>query len=441
MTTPTKRTCGTQDVHNRLMATEPEYAANRVRIENHALEYARTRGLTGRTGITVIPVVVHVVYHNAAENISDAQINSQIDVLNKDYRKTNADIPKLPAVFAPLATDCRIEFQLATKDPSGNPTNGITRTKTNKTSFGYDDTVKSGASGGHDSWPCDKYLNIWVCPLGGGLLGYAQFPGGPAATDGVVILHSAFGTTGTAAAPFNLGRTATHEIGHFLNLYHIWGDERPDQDPCSLSDFVGDTPNQAGPNYQKPTFPHVTCSNGPNGDLFMNYMDYVDDDTMFMFTAGQVTRMHACLDSDRASLGFQKNVINPKIIKDFSDSKGTKDIRDIKWKDIIDIKVQDQMKNIKEVKEKEFKEVQEGPKLQESLPTLPQVSLEGRVVQLEQVVTALTHFIGSEQRPDLQTSALSQEADLQALSQQLAQQAVDAKAAKDNKDVEKLREV
>ena len=139
-----------------------------------------------------------------------------------------------------------------------------------------------------------------MCQLGGGLLGYAQFPGGPAATDGVVILHSGFGTSGTAAAPFNLGRTATHEIGHWLNLRHIWGD---DGTGCSGSDFVADTPNQGGPNYGTPTFPKVSCGNAPNGDMFMNYMDYVDDAAMVMFTAGQVTRMQASLDGLRSSIG------------------------------------------------------------------------------------------------------------------------------------------
>jgi hypothetical protein len=297
-----RRTCGTHDVHLRLMRTVPEYAVNRARIENQALEYARTRGAIGRTGVTVIPVVVHVVYSNATQNISDAQINSQIDVLNRDYRKANPDIAGIPPVFAPLAADAQIEFKLADKDPLNNPTNGITRTNTATASFSDDDKVKSSATGGHDAWPRDKYLNIWVCLLGGGLLGYAQFPGGPAATDGVVITHTGFGTLGTAAAPFNLGRTASHEIGHFFNLHHIWGDVTD----CSGTDFVGDTPNQGGPNFGTPAFPHVTCGNGPNGDLFMNYMDYVDDMAMFMFTAGQVTRMQAALDGPRASLGSPK---------------------------------------------------------------------------------------------------------------------------------------
>ncbi len=132
-----------------------------------------------------------------------------------------------------------------------------------------------------------------MCQLQSGLLGYAQFPGGAASTDGVVITHTGFGTNGTATAPFALGRSATHEIGHWLNLFHIWGD---DGGGCTGSDFVADTPNQADHNFGCPTFPSVTCSNGPNGDMFMNYMDYTDDACMFMFTAGQVTRMDATLD-------------------------------------------------------------------------------------------------------------------------------------------------
>jgi hypothetical protein len=160
--------------------------------------------------------------------------------------------------------------------------------------------VKSAATGGADAWPSDRYLNIWVCPLAGGLLGYAQFPGGPAATDGVVIRHSAFGTTGTATAPFDLGRTTTHEIGHWVNLRHIWGD---DGTGCWGDDFVADTPNQGGPNTGTPPFPTVSCGNAPNGDMFMNYMDYTDDVAMFMFSAGQVTRIHAALDGPRAAIG------------------------------------------------------------------------------------------------------------------------------------------
>ncbi len=198
-----------------------------------------------------------------------------------------------------LVADAKIQFALATEDPAGNTTTGVTRTKTSRTAFGVDDAVKSVATGGVDAWPTDRYLNMWVCNLAGGLLGYAQFPGGPPETDGVVILNTAFGTRGTATAPFNLGRTATHEVGHFFNLYHIWGL----YDDCTGGDRASDTPNAAGPNYGEPTFPHVSCNNGPNGDMFMNYMDYVDDEAMFMFTPQQVARMLTTLEGPRSALG------------------------------------------------------------------------------------------------------------------------------------------
>ncbi len=298
---PTRRSCGAMIEHRRLLNEDPSYVMARSGIETLARDYELGVRMTARIGITRIPVVVHVVWNTAAQNISDAQIQSQIDVLNRDFRMTNPDIGQVPAAWQPLTADARIEFFLAATDPNGNPTNGITRTPTNVASFAQaGNPVKFAAQGGADAWPADKYLNIWVCPLGGGLLGYAQFPGGPANTDGVVILQSAFGTIGTATSPFDKGRTATHEIGHWLNLFHIWGD---DGTGCGGSDEVADTPNAAGPNYGCPAFPHATCGNGPNGDMFVNYMDYTDDACMFMFTAGQVARMQAALDGPRVSVG------------------------------------------------------------------------------------------------------------------------------------------
>ncbi|RCW84066.1 zinc metalloprotease [Paracoccus lutimaris] len=308
---PTRRECGTMQVHRRLLDTDPSYARRLDRIEEQAFR-AREGMMVLRPGCTRIPVVVHVVWKTTAQNISQAQIDSQIEVLNRDFRKRNPDVSGVPAAFSALAADGRLEFALATRDPQNNPHSGVIRVQTTRDSFGSDDAVKRAATGGSDAWPSDEYLNIWVCQLSGGLLGYAQFPGGPAATDGVVITHTGFGTTGSAATPFNLGRTTTHEIGHWLNLRHIWGD---DGTGCSGSDFVDDTPNQGGPNYEVPTFPTISCSNGPNGDMFMNYMDYVDDRAMFMFTEGQVTRMHACLDGPRSAIGesISCSGLTPKI--------------------------------------------------------------------------------------------------------------------------------
>jgi hypothetical protein len=251
------------------------------------------------TADLTIPVVVHVVYNTPGQNISDAQIASQIAVMNEDYRKLNSDISLVPSVFGGVAADFKIEFCLADRDPSGAVTTGITRTQTSVTEFGVDNLMKSAATGGHDPWNPQKYLNLWVCNLGGGVLGYAQFPADLSTspqTDGVVIGYTYFGTTGTATAPFNKGRTATHEVGHWLNLRHIWGD-----DNCG-DDFVSDTPTQEASNAQCPSFPHITCSNGPNGDMFMNYMDYVDDACMQMFTEGQKTRAWASINLTRSQL-------------------------------------------------------------------------------------------------------------------------------------------
>ena len=292
---PMHRTCGTMEVHNRLLELYPEYRAALGRLETATLARIAARTAAPDRPVT-IPIVVHVVYRTSAENISDQQVLSEIDALNRDYAATNSDRSNVPAVWSGLVSDCMIRFALAKTDPNGNPTSGVTRTKTTVTSFPQDDSVKSSAAGGADAWPSDKYLNLWVCALGGGLLGYAQFPGGPATTDGVVILNTAFGSVGTAAVPFNLGRTATHEIGHWLNLRHIWGDT----EDCTGTDFVDDTPNAQHPNYGKPTFPHVSCNNGPNGDMFMNYMDYVDDAAMVMFTNGQIARMQATLAGPRS---------------------------------------------------------------------------------------------------------------------------------------------
>ncbi len=293
------RRCGTMVLHEYLAETKPTYRRAVERVERDtSRKVASGEAMRLARKLVTVNVVVHVVYKRDAENISDAQVKSQIDVLNADFRAKNADTTKVPPVWTSLVADANIKFQLAKRDPNGKATKGITRTRTTRSAFPADNSVKTKAGGGVAPWPPAKYLNIWVCNLGDGLLGYAQFPGGPAKTDGVVVLHRAFGTTGTAKPPFNKGRTATHEVGHWLNLRHIWADTLG----CGGSDFVADTPNQAGPNYGSPTFPKVSCQNGPNGDMFMNYMDYVDDPAMVMFTPGQVARMNACLAGPRKGI-------------------------------------------------------------------------------------------------------------------------------------------
>lgn len=296
---PKRRTCAHMVVHEWLAETRPDYRKYRLQAEEetrNSIESGRAMRVVDK--LITIPVVVHVVHKTDAENISDAQVKSQIAALNKDYRAKNTDIGKVPKVWKSLAADAKIQFALASKDPAGKKTSGITRTVTKAASFGADDTVKAKKTGGVNPWPTDRYLNFWVCNLGQGLLGYAQFPGGPSKTDGVVILYTAFGTQGTAKVPFNKGRTATHEVGHYLGLRHIWGDKND----CTGDDFVADTPRARAPNFGKPKFPTITCNNGPSGDMFINYMDYVDDAAMFMFTAGQVGRMNATLSGPRKKL-------------------------------------------------------------------------------------------------------------------------------------------
>ena len=280
------RTCATMEVDARLRTNDPEYAAKRSQIDEHARAFAESPQ-SGQRILVTIPVVFHVVYKTTAQNISDAKLQSQIDILNEDFRKLNADFASVPSAFQGLGADMEVQFCLASVDPSGNPTTGITRTSTTTTSFSTNDNVKRASTGGHDAWDRSKYLNLWVCNMSGGILGYAQFPGGTAATDGVVLLYNSVGNIG-ASSPYDLGRTATHEIGHWLNLYHIWGD---DGGSCSGTDQVADTPNQADANYGCESFPFLTsCAPSSPGEMFMNYMDYGDDNCLKMFSNGQKTR-------------------------------------------------------------------------------------------------------------------------------------------------------
>ncbi len=288
-----RRQCGAMAAHFRLLEIDAGFRARQRRLEKSTQRLAHTR--ERRSAPARIPVVVHVVWRMPAENLSLRQIEGQIAVLNRDFRAQGPDRRQVPGVWQGLVADAGIEFELASRDPAGRASDGVTRTQTQRESFGTGDSVKAAKTGGANGWPSDRYLNLWVCTLAEGLLGYAQFPGGPKRTDGVVITGSAFGTSGSARPPFDRGRTAVHEIGHWLNLRHIWGDT----EECSGSDLVADTPNAAGPNYGKPSFPHVSCANGPSGDMFMNFMDYVDDAAMLLFTPQQVARMRATLQGPR----------------------------------------------------------------------------------------------------------------------------------------------
>jgi hypothetical protein len=253
---PPQRLCGAMPADTRQLELNPQLRNVRLALET-ATRARRSTDTVARRGMLTIPVIVHVVFKTDEENISDTQIQQQIQTLNLDFRAANPDLANVPDIWRPLATDAQLQFQLA----------DVRRVNTNKDVFGDDDGVKFAAQGGSDVIDPARNLNIWVCNLDP-WLGYAYFPGIDPAIDGVVIGYRFFGSGGVAAPPFDLGRTATHEIGHYLNLFHIWGGDTPS---CSDSDLVDDTPNQSKPNFNKPAFPHISCGNGPNGDMFMNY--------------------------------------------------------------------------------------------------------------------------------------------------------------------------
>lgn len=284
--------CGTADYVKYLEARYPELAEQRARAKE-ATEAGQ--GKVAVTGVITIPVVVHVVFNGAAQNVTDEQIYEQLAVLNENYRELNADDSIVPMAFEPLIADIEIQFCLASRDPDGNATTGITRTATSHAPFvvpattADNDDVKHAGGGGADAWDAANYLNIWVCDIAGGVRGYSPYPGtSPADQDGVVIDFNNFGVVESAR-----GRTVPHEIGHWLNLIHIWGDDESSMNPCAGTDDVADTPNQEDQNGGCPTFPSTSCSNGPNGDLFYNHMDYSDHTCRVMFTQGQRDRMRA----------------------------------------------------------------------------------------------------------------------------------------------------
>jgi hypothetical protein len=310
--------CHTSEYTQQMMDQAPGFLQRYQAIEEEVarLMTEREQFRSQDEDIYYIPVVVHIVYNVPAENISDDQVLAQIEVLNEDFRRLNEDASETPSAFADAAADAFIQFQLASIDPDGNTTTGITRTETEITSWNlfapitaenYAEKVKETATNGKDIWDRDCYLNIWVCDLGNSILGYASPPGTTASKDGVVIGYKWFGRGGSAIPPYNQGRTTTHEVGHWLGLRHIWGD---DGGNCSGSDGIADTPNQGGENYDCPSYPLTDdCSPSIPGVMFMNYMDYVDDGCMNMFTQGQVNKMRSVLSGSRGEVLACANLV------------------------------------------------------------------------------------------------------------------------------------
>lgn len=294
--------CLSDDVFRELMRTDSVFRKNQEALEMETQQYLQNKSHSAAAATYVIPVVFHVIYTTQAGNISEAQILDQMDILNKEFRRQQADTILTPAAFLPFAAPIDMEFRLATKDPAGNCTNGINRIYNNLSNCSvYNDEVKSLSY-----WPSNKYLNVWIVQTmhydgstncGGG--GYARFPGGAPGVDGINIRGDLIGSIGTAATNANwgnfLGRYLIHELGHWFNLRHIWGDAT-----CG-NDFVADTPPHVFSNSGCPNFPRNPNSNcsgsNANGEMFTNYMDYTDGPCLNMFSAGQVVRMTAALNS------------------------------------------------------------------------------------------------------------------------------------------------
>lgn len=260
-----------------------------------------------------IPVIFHVVYQNTAENIPDSCLQEQLDVLNEDLNALNADLWKVPAVWQPIIGSMPVTFMFASVDPSGNPTTGIERRQASVTSWSTNDNVKHYSMNGLDAWPDTSYLNIWVCDLGASLTAYTQFPGGPDATDGIVLNYRYVGRGAPAQAPFNAGRVCTHEFGHWLGLAHMGPSAT-----CADIDSCADTPSMsttAYGTYAVGTVITDACQPSAPGVMWMNFMSYVDDTAMVFFTQDQIGRMTWYLNNMRQGFfspnGIREDQVQP----------------------------------------------------------------------------------------------------------------------------------
>ena len=300
------RNCGTMEELNHQLQHDPEMALRMEAIERFTRDFVERNPNEGGRMVVTIPVVFHIIHNGDAygtnENISDELVLAQLEQLNHDFALLNADAGNIPSLFQSVAANTEIQFCLAQRKPDGTATTGINRVNGGQatwTSSQINSTIKPATI-----WDRNQYLNIWSVAFGGsssGLLGYAQFPGGAASTDGIVCAYFSIGSLAMpnpAGGNYALGRTATHEIGHWLNLRHIWGDAT-----CG-NDLVADTPVHNASNSGCPAYPHLSTCTGTPVEMTMNYMDYTFDACMNMFSAGQKTRMQAVLQAGgaRASL-------------------------------------------------------------------------------------------------------------------------------------------
>ncbi|MBL7771192.1 MAG: hypothetical protein JNK20_19620 [Flavipsychrobacter sp.] len=251
----------------------------------HSISSTSQAPILAVPALITIPVVVHIL-ESGTVSVSDEQVSSQLEALNRDFQAANLDLASVPERFKHLVANCNIRFELAKVDPAGDPTSGILRVKAGVNQFSLDNRIKFRSKGGADAWPSAHYLNIWVGNMVSGIMGYSSMPGSAPELDGVVLNQTVFGTLNKKGR-YTLGRVAVHEIGHWLGLKHIWGDAY-----CG-DDGIADTPPQKSYNRGCPSGILQTCGNDPNGDMYMNYMDLTDDSCMYMFTLGQREKMRS----------------------------------------------------------------------------------------------------------------------------------------------------
>ena len=282
-----QKRCNVEEYVNKQLYEDISLKEKLEQVEVFTRERASSPGtrqrVNGLQEIITIPVVFHILYHTPEQNIDRTSLEHLIAALNRDFNKRNTDTSNIPSVFKPYAAAMGFEFKIATMDSRGFGTSGVVRKYTPISYWMSDDKMKFNASYGDDAWDSKSYLNIWICNMKD-VLGYSTFPGMDPKKDGVVLsLEDVFNPRGTTPAVNDL-RTVVHEVGHWVNLYHIWGEGY-----CG-DDKVDDTPKQSSYTPGCPSGTRVTCSNGPVGDMYMNFMDFTDDVCMDMFTKGQRKR-------------------------------------------------------------------------------------------------------------------------------------------------------